>query len=387
MLNLDLKLETKNIDENSVTVAIDGTVDTQLAEKFGSYIRGIHEQYPNKKIILDFKNVEMITSSCIRHILSFKKENFDFEIINIKKEVFTVFKLTGLSKQLDLEQETLKISVEGRQLLGQGFSSKVYKIDDETIAKIYYNNPDIDTLITERIIAKKAFVKGVPTEISFGMCECDGAPGLIYELVDAKPLLKVLVNDFDNVDKYIPDYVNIVKEFHKYDGYGIPELHDLKENYFECLKTFEDRLSDEENKKMLEIGNSIPDSVMLVHADPHPANLMYTDRGLVFIDLSEMGTGDEIFDLVYLYRTCITFPLAYGGDNHYDLDANQTEELFYKFFDEYYKDKSKEEKEILLKKIIICSYDSILSLFITETFNEKAAAVIIEDLHKKLAEY
>lgn len=62
---------------------------------------------------------------------------------------------------------------------------------------------DIDMLITERIIAKQAFVKGVPTEISFGLCESDGKAGLVYELVDAETLLSIFSKDDSTIEKYV----------------------------------------------------------------------------------------------------------------------------------------------------------------------------------------
>ena len=189
----------------------------------------IENENPTKKLIIDFANVEMITSAGIRQLLLFEKKNYNYELINLKAEVSTVLDLTGMSDILKLEDKVLSINVDNCEVLGKGFSSCVYKIDNDRIAKVYYKVKNIDQPIRERMIAKQAFVKGVPTEICYCLCEAKGMPGLIYELVDAKTLLSVFAEDITNVDKYIKDYVKLVKEMHTFNGDGITGIYNEKE--------------------------------------------------------------------------------------------------------------------------------------------------------------
>lgn len=42
-----------------------------------------------------------------------------------------------MSEILNIEQETLSVDTTGCKLLGKGFHSEVYKLNDETIAKVY----------------------------------------------------------------------------------------------------------------------------------------------------------------------------------------------------------------------------------------------------------
>ena len=57
------------------------------------------------------------------------------------------------------------ISVEGCELLGQGANGRVYRIDPDTIVKIYLNPDSLPEIQRERELARLAFVAGVPTAI------------------------------------------------------------------------------------------------------------------------------------------------------------------------------------------------------------------------------
>lgn len=232
------------------------------------------------------------------------------------------------------------------------------------------------------MIAKQAFVKGVPTEISFQLCEAENRPGLMYELVDAKTLLSTLVNNPDDMDKYIKEYVELVKKMHEYDDEGINGIYNKKEVF-----TFESSvvlkyLPDDCKSKLENIKDIIPDSNMLVHGDPHPANIMLTNRGMIFIDLSDMGIGDEKFDLMYLYRTLILFNQL--PDSSYALDYEHSEKLWNSFIEEYYKDKDKAYIEKELKIIRILALNSICCRFLLKDPNMEKTQLMLNQLIEEL---
>lgn len=376
-----INIEIKE-DSREIYVIVTGTIETDASYFFGDKIEQIHSLNPNKKIIIDFTKVRMITSACLRQLLKFKKENYDFELVGVNKEVYTVFKITGMDKILNLEQETISVNTEGCKLLGKGFHSEVYKLNNEIIAKIYYDLPDIDMLINERIIAQQAFIKGVPTEISFGMCESNGKAGLLYELVDADTLLSALVKDDTKMQELVLKYVELVKKMHEFDSEDIIAIPDAKQILSKDIDTLRDFLSNDACNKLQAVLDSIPNNNNLLHGDPHPANVMLTNKGMIFIDLSDMRVGNEIFDLVYLHRTFIQFNKL--KDNTYALKPEQTIKLWKMFFDEYYKENSEEEKREIEDKISLLSLISITARFLRKDPNTDNAKLMFNELKQRI---
>ena len=371
-----------SIDSNNdIIINVFGTIDTINSNHFGDYVFDIYNKYPNSKLYINFSNVYMITSSCIRELLRFVKSNLNFELIGVKKEVYTVLKLTNMAEVLHLDQETISVNVEGCKVLGKGFHSSVYKLDDERIAKIYSNINDIDMFIHERIVAKQAFVKGVPTEISFGMCECDGKPGLIYELVDADTLLSIFAEDESNIDKYVDEYVELVKKMHTFDSVGLDNIDNIKEKYRSDINLLKPLLNDGEVNKLYSLLESIEDSNNIIHGDPHPANVMLTNKGMVFIDLSDMMIGNGIFDLVYLHRTLIQFMKV--ENSSYKLNNDSRIKLWNMFFNEYYKEYSNEDKKNIEQTINLLSLLSITAKFVFDK-KQDTSNILLSDLKQAL---
>ena len=250
------------------------------------------------------------------------------------------------------------------------------------IAKVYYEAPSIDMAIRERMIAKQAFVKGVPTEISFELCEANSRPGLLYELVDAKTLLSTLVDHPEDIDKYVKKYVELVKEMHNYDGNGINGIYNKKEVFNYEVSVVSKYLPIDCLNKLEEVKNLIPDSNMLVHGDPHPANIMLTTRGMIFIDLSDMGIGDEKFDLMYLYRTLILFNKL--PNSTYALNQYYCQKLWDSFIEEYYKGLETKYIENELRLIRILALNSISSRFLLKDPESANAKQMLDELVKEL---
>ena len=68
-----------------------------------------------------------------------------------------------------------EISIEGCEVLGKGGNGIVYKLDPETIVKVYFGERNsIEKIDQNREVTKKAFIHGVPTTIAFDMVKVGG---------------------------------------------------------------------------------------------------------------------------------------------------------------------------------------------------------------------
>ncbi len=91
----------KTIENNTVTVALNGEVDGSNVSQFelamtDAAAEGIH-------VVVDLKNLNYVSSAGLRIFLIFQKKLGDkMSIIHVNKEVMDIFSLTGFVKLLKI---------------------------------------------------------------------------------------------------------------------------------------------------------------------------------------------------------------------------------------------------------------------------------------------
>ena len=107
-----------------------------------------------------------------------------------------------------------KITISGCEIIGKGSKSTVYRYNEDKIIKVYEIENSLETINLEKRLAKKAYELGIPTPISFDIVDVDEKYGVMFELVKSKSLSELIVNDIENINKYIIDYVKLLKTLH-----------------------------------------------------------------------------------------------------------------------------------------------------------------------------
>lgn len=98
-------MEISKVKENDkLTVAVSGRVDTVTSREFDSFIeeniQGINE------LVLDLKDMSYTSSAGLRVILKTHKamsSKGGLKIINVQSDVMEIFDITGFSDILDIE--------------------------------------------------------------------------------------------------------------------------------------------------------------------------------------------------------------------------------------------------------------------------------------------
>jgi anti-sigma B factor antagonist len=95
-----ITVETKDLD---FIVRVAGWLDTGAAPALGAEIEKIAKA---EAIVLDFKELEYISSSGIRQVVAAYKKakamEADFSVINVGSGVMEVFKLTNLDQKIQI---------------------------------------------------------------------------------------------------------------------------------------------------------------------------------------------------------------------------------------------------------------------------------------------
>ena len=85
-------------------VLVEGRIDTTTAPDFGTEISD--ELDDVRELILDFREVEYVSSLGLRVILELQKtmnEKGKMKVVNVNKTVMDIFKMTGFNKILTIE--------------------------------------------------------------------------------------------------------------------------------------------------------------------------------------------------------------------------------------------------------------------------------------------
>jgi len=232
----------------------------------------------------------------------------DASVINVSRDVYDIFETTGFTELLNVKKTLREISVDGCEFIGAGAYGKVYRLDPETIAKIYRPEVSLAFVERERNVSQKAFLLGVPTAISYDVVKCGNSCGVVYELVDAQTVGNVIKNDRARVGELAGRCAKLLKKLH---GIEVPEDSELpsrKQNLFDWLNGISEFLTAEETEKIRTFIANIPDRRSFLHGDFHAKNIMLQNDELVLIDIGDAAYGHPIFDIATQILAYTVFP-------------------------------------------------------------------------------
>lgn len=199
-----------------------------------------------------------------------------------------------------------KLSVTEEQRIGGGAASNVYALDNGDIVKVLKRGSQEDAE-REILLSKWAFLKGIPTAISYDVADVDGRPGLVYEYLGRENLRNAFRDRPECFDGLMSDYLTLL---HTINGITDNEkyLPPMADKYRRLLESISDLLTAEEAAKAKALLESIPDSNTIVHGDCQIKNVRFVNGKLFLIDLDTLSRGDPIYELAGLYCCYMCYP-------------------------------------------------------------------------------
>lgn len=319
-----------------LTIKLCGRIDSNNAAEAERDIFSLVEETGAENVVLDAAGTEYISSAGLRVILKLKKTIDNSKVINASPEVYEIFEMTGFAEIIDIEKALREISVEGCEKIGEGGFGIVYRIDDETIVKVY-KSAGTDTIKREMNYAKQAFIKGVPTAISYDMVKCGDRYGVVFELIKSDTLANALTANPEKFDEYAEKYINLVRTVHSTDVSDIISVraNDLYRGTFAKIKN---HLTDDEYGELMRLFDAIPDRNTMVHGDLHARNIMIQNGELLLIDMDEIMCGHPIYDLCNIYYAYTEMPKRGDADTmrYLGISADMCKRLIEKFNEKYF---------------------------------------------------
>ena len=371
--------------ENDVlTIYLEGSIDSNNAEQVGNEIDAVRNENPNGGFVLDLENLRYISSAGLRQILRLKKKERDIKLVNVSSDVYEIFDMTGFTEMMDIEKGFRKMSVEGCEKIGEGSNGIVYRLNPDTIIKVYKNSDALDDIKRERELAKTALVLGINTAIPFDIVKVDDKIGSVFELLSAKSITKLIREDPDNKDKYIKIFADLLKEIH---GTVVKEnvLPDAKARAIDWAEYLKEYIPVESYDKLHKMLEDVPFDLHMIHGDYHANNVHYSNGEPILIDMDTLSTGNPVFEFANIF-------LAYGGYGELDhsittefmgLDWDTCIYLFNKTIEFYFEGKDPKEVELNKHKAMVVGYTRALRRTIKRL---KDKTELIEHYKKHLIE-
>ena len=304
-------------ENNVLTVALNGRIDSANAAEAEKEITAFTDGFTGE-LVLDAEKLTYISSAGLRVILRLKKANGTTKIVNVSSDVYEIFDMTGFTEMMDISKAYRKISIDGCEVIGEGANGIVYRIDPDTIVKVYKNHDALEEIRNERELARKAFVMGVPTAIPYDVVQVGDLYGSVFELLNAKSFAKLLIADPAQTDALAKESADILKTIHA-TVLKPGELPDKKAKALVWAEFCRDHLPAEIGEKLVRLVREIPDTLNMLHGDFHIKNIMQQNGENLLIDMDTLSMGHPVFEFAAIY-------LAYIG--YSSIDRNNVKDFF-----------------------------------------------------------
>ncbi|MBR1736220.1 MAG: anti-sigma factor antagonist [Firmicutes bacterium] len=374
------------ITKTENTIKINGKIDSNNASEFEKQLlSAAGENYGD--ITLDAGKLEYISSAGLRVLLKLKKgTKGKVRIINVSPDVYDIFGVTGFDNILEVKKAIREIDIKGCEIIGQGGNGTVYRLDEDTIVKVYKPDVGLTEIEKEREFAKNALVNGVPCVIAYDVVKCGDSYGIVFEMLKSDTLGHAMKNNPEKMDEYIKKYAALAKELH---STKMPEgvFVNIKTILHKRVPNLAQWCTPEELELIDSLIDEMPDGDTLIHGDLHPGNIMIQDGELLLIDMPEVTVGTPIWDMSAIYRDMIVAPQ--NSAEVIEVSTGMPKELIFetgqKFFAEYTGINDKEKLEDYFKKIgLVFALNVVL---VAGTGNEHAVAVapmVMDNLLRKV---
>ena len=342
------------LQDKTLLVHLEGELNSSNADNVEKELDELLGKQQFEKLVLDFAKISYISSAGLRIILKLKQNYKDVSIIETTLEVYDIFQMTGFTNIMTIQKGLRRVDVKGAEVVGSGYYSTVYRVDKDTIIKVFNRVSDQAQIERELTLAKEAFVLGIPTAISFDIVKVDDKMGVRFEMLDCQSLKNMILEYPDRREEFIDKYAALLKKMNTTEC-NSPIVPDMKQAYLVKLSKIEQFLPEDVYKKLVKMFTAIPDRKTLIHGDCHFKNIMVQREELLLIDMDTLSVGYPIFELAALYAPYVAFNEDDPGNSlrFFGIHDDDSLDLYNKLINRYFGEKDSDE---IRDKIKIVGY-------------------------------
>ena len=294
------------LKEKTLTLYLEGELNSYNADNIEKEIDNILKEQAFDKLVLDFSRISYISSAGLRIVLKLKQKYNKVSIVETSLEVYDIFQMTGFTNIMDIKKGLKRVYISGAEVVGTGYYSTVYRVDKDTIIKVFNRVSDPTQIERELTLAKEAFVLGIPTAISFDIVRVDDKLGVRFEMLDCESLKNMVIKYPDRMHEFLEKYAHLLKQMNTTEC-NSSIVPDMKQAYLTKLEKIEEFLPKDAYAKLVKMFKAIPERKTLIHGDCHFKNIMVQKDELLLIDMDTLSVGYPIFELAALYAPYVAF--------------------------------------------------------------------------------
>ncbi|MBQ4427967.1 MAG: phosphotransferase [Oscillospiraceae bacterium] len=348
-----MKYIESKIENGRATIYLIGNVDSSNAAAVEAEVN--EAKGDAKSVTVDCGRLNYISSAGLRIILRLKKAVGDVEVINVSSDVYEVFEMTGFTEMMDIKKAFRRISVEGCDVIGTGANGKVFRIDPDTIVKVYYKGDALEEINRERELARTAFVLGVPTAIPYDVVQVEGGYyGSVFELLSAKSYQDYLLSGEKTPEEIAKMGVEVLKTVHSTEltKGSLPRMDELCVERAEKIAKYLDK---ESGDKFIALAKALKPDFHMLHGDFHIKNVMVQNGESLLIDMDTLAVGDPVFEFAGIYLAYIGYAELDKNNpkEFFKLDYSVTSRIWEETFKEYFAGKSEDVLARNLDRIVL----------------------------------
>lgn len=269
-----------------------------------------------------------------------------------------------------------RLSVEESQLIGSGYASLVYELEDGNVVKVLKHGGQEEAK-REILLAKWAFSKGVPTAISYDVVDVNGKPGLVYESLGRENLRNAFRDEPERFDEILDDYLTLLRTINGISD-SEEQLPKAIDQYRSALKGAADLLTREEIEKTSALLDTIQDSQTIIHGDCQIKNVRVVNGKLFLIDLDTLSRGDPIFELAALF-CCYRGYISLSGesfDSFFEIPAEMLSRILNGVLDGYYPGLPENIRSENARKVALLGWLNMVNSMHNDSPEDKAATAL-----------
>ena len=288
------------LHNGTLTISLEGRIDSHRAPSVEIDINNIIKNTDFEHLVLDAEDMTYISSAGLRIVLKLLKSHNDLQLNDVSSEVYEILEMTGFTEIMQVNKALKRIDVTGKKIIGKGANGVIYRIDNDTIVKVYNEADTLDHIKAEHDMSRTAFILGIPTAIPFGIVKVGKRYGSIFELINAKTFAELLQEDPSQTEFVARQTVELAKTLHETDApLGIPRHSDVARQWLAEAKGSFDA---EHFAKLTALIEAIPETDTMLHGDLHIKNIMQYEDEALLIDMDTLCAGHPIYELACIYN-------------------------------------------------------------------------------------
>ena len=298
------------MEDGKLIISISGRMDSANAAQIEAEISEIRKAQPCGVIDMDCDQLAYVSSAGLRVILRLIKDTGKLTLINVHTELYEILDMTSFTDIVEVHKAYRVFSVAGCDVIGKGANGRVYRIDRETILKVYQNPDALPEIQRERELARLAFVAGVPTALPYDVVRVEGGGyGSVFELLNAKSFADLVVDGDKTLDEVAEMSIRLLKLIHSKELHSeiLPSMKTVVLGWADFLR---DYLEPQQFEKLHSLIDAVPDDGHLIHGDYHLNNVMLQNGESLLIDMDTLSHGHPIFELANMYNAYLGFGLT-----------------------------------------------------------------------------